>query len=66
TQKVLPFGTPAEVREQVLQRCDIFSKNEGQNDTNNTSNPVLLSGTFHVANGWFSAGTAAARSRHTV
>lgn len=29
TQKVLPFGTPQEVREQVLQRCDIFSKNGG-------------------------------------
>ncbi|MGD0731455.1 MAG: uroporphyrinogen decarboxylase family protein [Terracidiphilus sp.] len=24
TQKVLPFGTPAEVREQVLRRCEIF------------------------------------------
>lgn len=29
TQKVLPFGTPQEVREQVLQRCEIFSKNGG-------------------------------------
>lgn len=29
TQKVLPFGTPGEVREQVLQRCEIFSKNGG-------------------------------------
>lgn len=29
TQKVLPFGTPEEVREQVLRRCDIFSKNGG-------------------------------------
>jgi uroporphyrinogen-III decarboxylase len=25
TQKVMPFGTPAEVREQVLRRCEIFS-----------------------------------------
>lgn len=25
TQHVLPFGTPAEVREQVLSRCEIFS-----------------------------------------
>lgn len=29
TQKVLPFGTPAQVREQVLSRCEIFSKNGG-------------------------------------
>jgi hypothetical protein len=29
TQKVLPFGTPAQVREQVLARCEIFSKNGG-------------------------------------
>ena len=29
TQQVLPFGTPEEVREQVLQRLDIFSKDGG-------------------------------------
>jgi hypothetical protein len=29
TQKVLPFGTPPDVRNQVLQRCEIFSKNGG-------------------------------------
>jgi uroporphyrinogen-III decarboxylase len=29
TQKTLPFGTPAEVRSQVLERCEIFSKNGG-------------------------------------
>ncbi len=29
TQKVLPFGTAAEVRQQVLERCRIFSKNGG-------------------------------------
>jgi hypothetical protein len=29
TQKVLPFGTPAQVREQVLSRCEIFSKDGG-------------------------------------
>ena len=29
TQSVLPFGTPAEVREQVLERCEIFSKGGG-------------------------------------
>jgi uroporphyrinogen-III decarboxylase len=29
TQKVLPFGTPDQVREQVLERCDIFSKGGG-------------------------------------
>lgn len=29
TQKVLPFGTPEEVRAQVLERCEIFSENGG-------------------------------------
>jgi hypothetical protein len=29
TQKVLPFGTPAEVREHVLKNCEIFIKNGG-------------------------------------
>jgi len=29
TQHTLPFGTPEEVREQVLGRCEIFSKNGG-------------------------------------
>ncbi|MDX2112034.1 MAG: uroporphyrinogen decarboxylase family protein [Verrucomicrobiota bacterium] len=29
TQATLPFGTPAEVREEVLKRCDIFSRNGG-------------------------------------
>jgi uroporphyrinogen-III decarboxylase len=29
TQRVLPFGTPEEVRSQVLRRCEIFSKNGG-------------------------------------
>ncbi|MBN2355116.1 methyltransferase [candidate division KSB1 bacterium] len=29
TQNTLPFGTPAQVREQVLQRCEIFNKNGG-------------------------------------
>ncbi len=29
TQKTLPFGTPAEVRAQVLERCEIFSKSGG-------------------------------------
>jgi len=29
TQQVLPFGTPQEVREQVLSRCRIFSQNGG-------------------------------------
>jgi len=29
TQKVLPFGTPAEVRRQVLERCEVFSKGGG-------------------------------------
>ncbi len=29
TQQVLPFGTPAQVREQVLERCEVFSANGG-------------------------------------
>ena len=29
TQKTLPFGSPEEVRAEVLQRCEIFSKNGG-------------------------------------
>lgn len=29
TQKVLPFGSPAEVREQVLRRCDILAPGGG-------------------------------------
>jgi len=29
TQHVLPFGTPEQVREQVLQRCAIFAKDGG-------------------------------------
>jgi hypothetical protein len=29
TQKTLPFGTPAEVREQVLRRCEVFAPRGG-------------------------------------
>jgi uroporphyrinogen-III decarboxylase len=29
TQQVLPFGTPAQVREQVLERFEVFSGNGG-------------------------------------
>lgn len=29
TQKTLPFGTPEEVRAEVLSRCEIFSPNGG-------------------------------------
>jgi uroporphyrinogen-III decarboxylase len=29
TQKILPFGKPEEVREQVLRNCEIFNKNGG-------------------------------------
>jgi len=29
TQHTLPFGTPAEVREQVLRRCEIFAPHGG-------------------------------------
>jgi hypothetical protein len=28
-QKILPFGTPAQVREQVLERCEIFAQGGG-------------------------------------
>ena len=29
TQKMLPFGKPKEVREQVLRMCDVFSRDGG-------------------------------------
>jgi uroporphyrinogen-III decarboxylase len=29
TQKTLPFGTPTQVREEVLQRCEIFAPGGG-------------------------------------
>ena len=29
TQQVLPFGTPDQVREQVLRRCEIFAEGGG-------------------------------------
>jgi uroporphyrinogen-III decarboxylase len=29
TQRTLPFGTPAEVRAEVLERCEIFSPGGG-------------------------------------
>jgi uroporphyrinogen-III decarboxylase len=29
TQHTLPFGTPAEVREQVLSRCEVFGRDGG-------------------------------------
>ena len=29
TQKMLPFAKPSEIREQILQNCEIFSKNGG-------------------------------------
>ncbi len=29
TQKTLPFGTPAEVREEALRRCEVFSRGGG-------------------------------------
>ena len=29
TQKELPFGTPQQVRDQVLRRCEIFAKGGG-------------------------------------
>ncbi|MDZ7337679.1 MAG: methyltransferase [candidate division KSB1 bacterium] len=29
TQRTLPFGTPAQVREEVLRRCEVFARNGG-------------------------------------
>jgi uroporphyrinogen-III decarboxylase len=29
TQRVLPFGTPEQVREQVLHRCEVFARDGG-------------------------------------
>jgi len=29
TQQILPFGTPAQVREQVLRRCEVFARGGG-------------------------------------
>jgi uroporphyrinogen-III decarboxylase len=29
TQRTLPFGSPSEVRQEVLERCEIFSRNGG-------------------------------------
>ena len=29
TQKLLPFGTPSEVRDQVRERCEIFGRDGG-------------------------------------
>jgi uroporphyrinogen-III decarboxylase len=29
TQKTLPFGTPEEVRREVLERCEVFSRDGG-------------------------------------
>ena len=29
TQKTLPFGSPAEVREEVLRRCEVFGRDGG-------------------------------------
>jgi uroporphyrinogen-III decarboxylase len=29
TQRILPFGTPVEVREQVLRRCEVFAPGGG-------------------------------------
>jgi hypothetical protein len=59
TQQVLPFGTAAEVREQVLQRCAIFARNGGYvfNSTHNvqaktpTENIVAMIGAVKDFNG---------------
>lgn len=59
TQTVLMFGTPAEVRDQVLRRCEVFSKSGGfvfdsvHNVQGNTpiDNVVALFEAFHEFNG---------------
>jgi hypothetical protein len=59
TQKVLPFGTPAEVREQVLRRCEIFAPGGGFvfNSTHNVQaktpveNIVAMLDAVHEFNG---------------
>lgn len=58
TQKVLPFGTPYEVKTQALQRLEIFSKNGGFmfNATHNvqamtpTENMIALIDAFKIFN----------------
>jgi len=59
TQHILPFGTPEEVRTQVLERCSIFSKNGGYvfNAIHNiqamtpTANIVAMIDALHEFNG---------------
>jgi uroporphyrinogen-III decarboxylase len=59
TQQVLPFGTPAEVREQVLRRCEIFASGGGFvfNTIHNVQaatpveNIVAMLGAVHEFNG---------------
>ncbi|MEW6235543.1 MAG: uroporphyrinogen decarboxylase family protein [Candidatus Omnitrophota bacterium] len=59
TQKDLPFGTPQQVREQVLRRCEVFSQNGGfvfnsvHNIQANTpvENIVAMIGAVHEFNG---------------
>ncbi|GHT21841.1 methyltransferase [Planctomycetales bacterium] len=59
TQHMLPFGTPQQVREQVLERCAIFSKNGGYvfNTIHNiqaktpTANLIALFGALREFNG---------------
>lgn len=59
TQKTLPFGTPEEVRKQVLERCGIFSKGGGFvfNTIHNiqagtpVENIVAMLGAVHQFNG---------------
>jgi hypothetical protein len=61
TQKVLPFGTPAQVRAQVLERCSIFAKGGGFvfNSIHNIQartpieNIVAMIDTVHEFNGRF-------------
>jgi uroporphyrinogen-III decarboxylase len=59
TQSTLPFGTPAEVHAQVLERCEVFSKNGGFvfNTVHNiqactpVENIVAMVGAVHEFNG---------------
>jgi hypothetical protein len=64
TQKVLPFGSPSQVRAQVLERCNIFSKGGGFifNAIHNiqartpTENIVAMIDTVHEFNGRIARG----------
>jgi uroporphyrinogen-III decarboxylase len=53
TQKVLPFGTPKEVEQQVLKHCEIFLKDGGFvfNTVHNVQSIVPLENLIAMLNG---------------